>query len=321
MTGTLAALAGRAYGGVWEARRRAYAAGLLRPHRVPARVVSVGNLAVGGTGKTTLVLSLARRAREAGIDVAVICRRYRPGVRPGTAGAPRGDEELLYADALGEGHVRAGTSKWRDAHCAATEGRRLLIVDDGFSHWALARDLDIVLLDAHDPWAGGALLPAGRLREPRRALQRADWIVVSHAADVAAAGAAIAAVRPWAPAARFAAGRHRLARVRCLGGQDWVERGAAHVVTATGNPAAVGRSALEAGFAPVRVSSYRDHHWFRPGEIRREQEAAAADGATLVLTAKDAVRWPQADPSAAVLEVEWEWLIGGDELERQVGGA
>jgi tetraacyldisaccharide-1-P 4'-kinase len=90
--------------------------------------------------------------------------------------------------------------------------------------------------------------------------------------------------------------------------------GPARVVTATGNPEAVAASAREAGFDPVTLSAYRDHHWFSEREARRELEAAR--GATLVLTAKDAVRWPAGNGGHVVLEVAWEWLLGGDEAER-----
>ncbi len=313
MTRALSHAAAGLYAWGWDARRNAYARGWAPVRRVPARVVSVGNLAAGGTGKTTLTLALARQLLEAGCDAAVVCRRYRPGP------AGRGDEELLYAAALGEPRVVAGRAKWRLAAAAAAAGRELVIVDDGFSHWPLARDVDIVLLDARDPWAGG-LLPLGRAREPRRALQRAGWIVLSHASGAAEALRAAEALAAWAPAARFAAGHHRVTGVRALAGGAWTPRGPARVVTATGNPTAVARSAAEAGFAPVTLSAYRDHHWFSAAEARRERAAAAAGNATLLLTAKDAVRWPLRDDPAAVIEVDWAWWFGGDALVADVLG-
>ena len=293
-------------GAGWELRRRGHASGLLRRRRVAARVVSIGNLTVGGTGKTTLALHLASRALASGWNVAVVCREYQPG--PGG----RGDEALLLEGDLGQGRVFAGRSKWQLAERAARAGHDLVLVDDGFSHWPLERDLDLVLIDARDPWGGGALLPAGRLREPRRALQRADVVVVSRVRDAAEASARIAEVRPYAPAARFAAGRHRVMAVRGAHGEI-LARGAARVVTATGNPEAVAASAREAGSAPVTLSAYRDHHWFRQEEAH--QELAAAAGGTLLLTAKDAVRWPIGREGTAVLEVAWEWVIGGDLVE------
>jgi tetraacyldisaccharide 4'-kinase len=296
----------------WEARRRLYARGWRVPLHVPARVVSVGNLTVGGTGKTTLTLHLARKALERGIDAAVACRRYRPG--PGS----KGDEELLFERGLGPDRVFAGSRKRELAARAAALGKRLVIVDDGFSHWSLARDLDIVVLDAQDPWGGGRLLPAGRMREPRRALQRARVLVISRLEPGVDPAPLMDEASRYAPAARMAAGRHRITGVRGLTGEPRPARGAAVVVTGTGHPRAVLRTAREAGFDPVRLSPHRDHHWFRPAEAARERADARERGETVVLTAKDAVRWPEAaaGDDVAVLEVEWEWVEGGEAVER-----
>lgn len=303
----LAGFASSLVGTAWELRRRGHAAGLLRGRRVPARVISIGNLTVGGAGKTTLAIHLARRALEAGWNAAVVCRDYRPGPDG------RGDEALLLEAALGPERVFSGRRKVELAEAAARRGHDLILVDDGFSHWALERDFDVVLLDARDPWGGGALLPAGRLREPRRALQRADVLVASRVANTEEAARLLAEIAPFAPAALRAAGRHRVTAVRGAGGEASTARGPARVVTATGNPEAVAASAREAGFAPVTLSAYRDHHWFRAEEARRE--VAAAAGGTLLLTAKDAVRWPIPRGGAAVLEVDWEWVQGGDVVE------
>ena len=304
----LAALAGAAI----EGRRKLYELGILRPERVPVRTISIGNLSVGGAGKTTLVLHLAERARARGIAAAVVARRYRPG--PGG----RGDEELLYRAAVGQERVFAGRNKRLLARAAAAGGARLVLVDDGFSHWGLERDLDVVLLDRTDLWGGGRLLPAGRLREPVRAIQRAGVVVVTRLAATEDPEPLLAEVRGRAPAAWVAAARHAVAGVRALAGGAWAERGAARVVTATGNPDAVAASAAEAGFAPVALAAYRDHHWFTPAEARREHERAA--GGTLLLTAKDAVRWPERAPRerVAVLEARWQWVRHGDEAERRI---
>src|SRR5262249_27134304 len=112
--------------------------------------------------------------------------------------------------------------------------------------------------------------------------------------------------------------RHAVAGVRALSGGAWDGRGAARVLTATGNPAAVAASAAEAGFAPVALAAYRDHHWFTPAEGRREQELS--HGGTLVLSAKDAVRWPEGAPRerVAVLETRWQWVRHGEEAERRI---
>jgi tetraacyldisaccharide 4'-kinase len=311
VSGALGSLGAALYGAAWEARRRAYASGLARPRRVGARVVSVGNLTVGGTGKTTLTLRLARRARERGLAPAVVCRRYHPG--PGG----RGDEELMYRAALGAGCVFAGASKLESAGAAARAGFDPVIVDDGLSHWPLARDVDVVLLDAHDLTGGGRLLPAGRLREPLRALQRARAVVVSRLRAGEDPAPWLERARALAPGAMLAAGRHRVDRVRALDSGEVPPGARVRVVSATGNPAAVEASAREAGLEVSSASRWRDHHWFTPREAQQERVRAAGEGSWVLLTAKDAVRWPESvgPGGVAVLEVEWEWVVGGEAVE------
>ena len=296
----------------WNVRRKLYEIGLLTPERVPTRVVSVGNLTLGGAGKTTLVLHLTAAARTRGLDVAVVSRRYRPG--PGG----QGDEELLYLKTLERARVFSGANKRELARAAARAGAKLVLVDDGFSHWGLARDLDVLLLDRTDLWGGGRLLPAGWLREPLVALQRASVIVVTRLAPGEDPAPVLAEVRRRAPAAWIAAARHAPDGVCDLDGIPRAARGAARVLTATGNPGAVAASAREAGFAPVTLAAYRDHHWWSVAEAVREHAAAAAG--VLLLSAKDAVRWPPRAPRerVAVLATRWEWLSGGAEVERRV---
>jgi tetraacyldisaccharide 4'-kinase len=311
VTGALGSLGAALYGTAWELRRRAYASGVLRPRRVGARVVSVGNLTVGGTGKTTLALRLARRALERGLAPAVVCRRYHPG--PGG----RGDEELMFRSALGAERVFAGASKLESAGAAARAGFDPVIVDDGLSHWPLARDVEIVLLDARDLTGGGRLLPAGRLREPLRAMQRARAVVVSRLKEGEDPGPWLEQARALAPGALLAAARHRPKGVRPLGSGEVPAGARVRVVSATGNPAAVEASAREAGLEVASASRWRDHHWFTPREARQEAARAAGEGSWVLLTAKDAVRWPESAgwERVAVLEVEWEWVVGGEAVE------
>ena len=314
MNAVLAAAAA-GYGAAWELRRMFYARGWRRAERVAAQVVSIGNLTVGGTGKTTLTLHLGRMLAGRGAGFAIVCRRYRPGP------AGYGDEELMFTQAFGAARVYAGTVKRDLARRAAADGHAVVLVDDGFSHWQLERDVNLVLLDAQDPWGGGRLLPAGRLREPRRALQRADAVIVSRVAAESDAQALIAEGLRYAPAARGAAGRHRVTGVRSRAGVEAGHGARVWIVTATGNPFAVERSAREAGLVVAGVSRYRDHHWFSAREVRAEQARAAAAAARVLVTSKDGVRWPLADPEVLVLEVAWEWLAGGAQIEAAIDGA
>ncbi len=310
----LAALGEALYARAWEARRGWYAAGRARQERVDARVVSIGNITVGGAGKTTCVLHLAREAERRGANAAIVCRRYRPGPQG------EGDEERMYRAGVPGVRCHAGTSKRDLAREAAAAGAKLVLVDDGFSHWPLARDVDVVLLDRTDLFGGGRLLPAGRLREPLRALQRASAVAITRLEAGDDPAELIALARSYAPGALFGAATHRGAGVVSLDGRAVAASGPARVLTATGNPQAVARTAEQAGFGPVTLSAWRDHHWWSESEARREIERAA--GATLVLTRKDAVRWPlpATEGKVAVLEVEWAWVSGGEAIERLVFG-
>jgi tetraacyldisaccharide 4'-kinase len=165
-----------AYGGVIAARNLYYdrVSSAVRSAGVPA--ISVGNLTVGGTGKTPFVIEVVRRLRAWGHHPVILTRGYRG--QPGAVA----DEVLEFRDAVPDVPVVvnpdrvAGAAQARAQHNAGC-----LVLDDGFQHRRLARDLDIVLIDALNPWGGGCLLPAGRLREPAGSLRRADVLVITRA--------------------------------------------------------------------------------------------------------------------------------------------
>lgn len=168
-------------------RSLAYRSGVLRAHRAELCVVSVGNLTVGGTGKTPLALWLARRLGERGLRVAVLSRGYGGSRKEltivSTDGAPRvrpeevGDEPVMIAKSFAGPVIIA--PRRREAAAAAVQlGCDVAVLDDGFQHRALARDFDLVLFDGRR----GPLLPTGPLREAPRALRRADAVVLTGAA-------------------------------------------------------------------------------------------------------------------------------------------
>ena len=164
-----------------------------RPHRLSCPVISVGNLTVGGTGKTPVVAWLAGRLQRAGRHVGILTRGY--GRAIGSTGlvdldgvadpaACYGDEPVWLARQLPGVPVLVGSDRAANAHGALRHrGVDLLILDDGFQHWALARDLEIVILDGDRPFGIGRLLPLGTLREPVSALRRAQIILVRQTAD------------------------------------------------------------------------------------------------------------------------------------------
>ncbi len=180
---------GAIYGSFMRLRRRAYACGLLPAYRPRARVISVGNLSLGGEGKTPVVLYLARFLKEKGLRVAILTRGYR-GRAKGVVVASRGEGPLEPPEVIGdEAYLLASRSRVpvmvaRDrvlgAFWAIKEFEaEVLILDDGFQHLRLERDLDLVLFSATQKSLSERVFPAGRLREPKEALSWASAFVIT----------------------------------------------------------------------------------------------------------------------------------------------
>jgi len=165
------------YGAATHLRTRAYRTGLLRAKRLDGVVISVGNLTVGGTGKTPMVLWIAERLIAEGKKTAILTRGYRGDA---SAEGSTSDEVQLLQARLGDRVAfGVGADRWARGRELSAQGIDWFILDDGFQHIQLARDVDIVLIDATNPFGGGHLLPAGRLREPKSALARANLVVVT----------------------------------------------------------------------------------------------------------------------------------------------
>jgi tetraacyldisaccharide 4'-kinase len=177
------------YAALLRLRALAYGVGLLRSHRLPRPVIAVGNLTVGGTGKTPMVAYLARWLMARGKRVAVLSRGYGGSLKgaarivadgrtlllsPGEAG----DEPYLLANSIPGLMVVVGADRYR-AGCLALERLTpdIFILDDGFQHQRLKRDLNLLLVDCGRPFGSGRMLPAGILREPAAAVGRADLVI------------------------------------------------------------------------------------------------------------------------------------------------
>ncbi|MFZ0883768.1 MAG: tetraacyldisaccharide 4'-kinase, partial [Candidatus Acidiferrales bacterium] len=186
------------YRAVTHLRARAYRKGILKPRRLDATVISVGNLTVGGTGKTPMVLWIAERLASEGKNVGILTRGYRgrpTGSRESADAASSvstSDEVRMLQSRLADRVAfGVGADRYTNATRLAKRGVNWFVLDDGFQHLQLARDVDIVLIDATNPFGGGRLLPAGRLREPRSALARADIVVITRSNHAPAVEAAV----------------------------------------------------------------------------------------------------------------------------------
>lgn len=180
------------YSAVGRVRRALYRKGVFRVYRINAPVISVGNITTGGTGKTPLVAWIARAVASEGRRVCILSRGYaradadkRVVVSDGEQiladAIEGGDEPRLLAELLqGTASVISDADRVSAAHWAVEKlGSDAFILDDGFQHLRIARDLDVVTIDATNSWGGEKLLPVGRLREPLRELARADCLIIT----------------------------------------------------------------------------------------------------------------------------------------------
>lgn len=311
-----------------------YETGLCRRKTAGCPVISVGNLTVGGTGKTTVAAYLARRLQEEGRRVAIVSRGH--GRR---AGEPRiitdparavvaevGDEPLMLARRLPGCAV--GVGKWRERVIEQLLRAGLadvVILDDGAQYFRLARDVELLLVDALDDLAKQRLFPRGRLREPLRHLRRADAIIVTHA-DLAPAGriADIAElIGRLAPEAVLLECRHRPTRLRRLGAEeveppDELAGGRVLAFSGLGRPEAFAGTLASLGADVVGVA-FDDHHFYTEDDVvALRSRAESADCREIVTTAKDAVRLEGLPGSEGfrVLECELELLSGEEDLDR-----
>lgn len=325
------------YGAAVRVRAGLYRRGLRPVRRLPCAVIAVGNLTVGGTGKTPMTVCLASMLLRQGRRVAILSRGYRGGaeqiggvVSDGRRllmdAATAGDEPYMLATLLPEVVVAVGRRRFAVGQAVCRRYRPdVILLDDGFQHLALARDLNLVLLDHARPWGNGHLLPRGVLREPSAALDRGDAFVLTggtaadertvrllrarypgrpvwHArrvpvvCEVLASGAA-------APAGRPVGG----------GGYDpGLLRGRrVFVFCGLADNAAFERTVAELGGLPVGVRAFADHHRYSDRELADLGAAAVrARADMLVTTAKDFARcagrcdWPLA---LVVLGVELDF--------------
>jgi tetraacyldisaccharide 4'-kinase len=277
--------------------------------RLPAFVISIGNLAVGGTGKTPFALWLADHLKRRGLRVAVLSRGYgrsddkvaqvpRSG---GTLALVRqyGDEPVLMARKLEGVPVWVGRDRFQAGLAAVQVSHaQVLILDDGFQHLALERNLDLVLLDARHPFGNGSVLPRGPLREPVSHLQRASAFVLTRADDPVRAGATRRLLEEAFPGKPVFACRHRLAEPAAGLGRfrlpfERLIPGPAGAFSGIAKPEAFFEALRRQGITLSRQWAFPDHHVYRGedfdeilGTVRRDHLR------WLITTEKDAVRLP-----------------------------
>ena len=274
------------YGAAARLRARAYELGVLKQRRLHAKVISVGNLTVGGTGKTPMAVWIAERLIAEGKKAAILTRGYR-----GSAEA-EGDEVQLMKARLGDRvPLGVGADRYEQGRKLVPAGVEWFVLDDGFQHLQLARDVDVVLVDALNPFGGGRLLPVGRMREPKSALRRADVVLVTRSAHAPAIEAAVGRdvdapifyAQTALSSVRAALGEHR-DRELPMRPQDkrWF------AFCGVGNPTGFLTDLRAWGFNVVAQQFFRDHHRYTQADANQLAASARAAGAEgLLCTEKD----------------------------------
>jgi tetraacyldisaccharide 4'-kinase len=268
-------------------RRGMYSVGLLRRIRIQVPVLVVGNLTVGGAGKTPVAAWLARQLTRRGHRVGVVLRgyggRHSGRVRVVAAGddpVEVGDEALLHA--RNHPHVVViGADRVAAARLAEAQGSEVVVCDDGLQHLRLARDYEIVVVDAARGFGNGWLLPAGPLREPARRVERADAVVLTRRGHEE--GSRVRPRRPFVVDARLSVGTAVNLRSGERRGLGDFRGSPVHAVAALGNPQAF-FDALRGEGLDVVPHPLPDHAPIRPGA------PLLPDEATVLMTEKDAVK-------------------------------
>jgi len=273
------------YGAVTQFRVWLYAKGVFKPKRLNRPVISVGNLTVGGTGKTPMVIWLAERFLAEGKRVGILSRGYK-----GSAGT---SDEIEVMKFRLQNRALFGVGANRFAQGKKLEPNvDLFLLDDGFQHLQLARDLNILLIDASQPLALQTMLPTGRLREPRSAMVRADLLVFTRAETVPGTGAAIEKFQDYPV---FSAAT-RLLGFRCLGAAEGITPAEQlrvrpfYAFCGIGNPRAFYQDLKNWNVPLAGQCEFSDHHRYDSRDIAELETAARAAGAQALLTTeKDAM--------------------------------
>ncbi len=285
--------------------------------RLPCRVISVGNLTTGGTGKTPCAIALAEEAGRRGLRPVILTRGYK-GKAQGPVFVSRGEGPLLSVEEAGDepflmsgklpgvpivkGGDRYTSGIFTLEHltpCGWDPASVIFILDDGFQHWRLYRDEDILLINTAHPFGGGRLLPLGRLREPLTSMRRADIIVLTGVMDAGKGGEEVGRlgeeIRQYnASALVFHAG-YAPASCRRPSGEEmpggWLSGKRLYAFCGLGSPESFKKTLAAEGGILVGMRAFRDHHQYGPGDVTAVTTGARKAGADwIVTTEKDIIK-------------------------------
>jgi len=269
----------------------------IRPARLRAKVISVGNITLGGTGKTTLVEYLAEKLSAAGHQVAIISRGYKRDARqPGAQGL--GDEPAMLAKKLPQVKVVIDKNRIKAGQMAIQDyASDTLILDDGLQQWKIFKDLEIVTIDAGNPFGNYRMLPAGFLREPLSALKRADIFVLTQICLGQDLEGLTDKLKNINSRALIVESRHEPCGISRLDqaderlGWEFLKGKPVAIFSGIGNPEGFQNCICELGIKVVKYFRFTDHHDYTQADVLRiVREAKENNLQAIITTQKDAVK-------------------------------
>jgi len=297
--------------------------------RLPHKVISIGNITLGGTGKTPATIALAEEAKKRGFKPCILTRGYK-GKAKGPCFVSRGegplldeyqagDEAILMAEKLKGIPIIKAKDRYEAGIFAIQNlnSQILFILDDGFQHWGLLRDRDILLIDSINPFGNRRLLPLGPLREPINAINRADIVVITKADAIRnqdlETNSLIKEIRKYNTGAPICFAEHRPSKFISTGNTfplEWAKDKKFFSFCGIGNPHSFRGTLVSAGVNVTGSKMFRDHFRYRPGDIQTISMNAKRSGAGwIVTTEKDIMRLKGLDVPGNLVALAIEFII------------
>lgn len=298
--------------------------GTKKQKRLPARVISIGNITLGGTGKTPATIALTHEAKQRGFTPCIFTRGYggkakgpcfvSRGEGPLLNAYDAGDEAFLMAEKLkgipvvrGQNRYEAGMFALGNlrVQTAGPQSEWIFILDDGFQHWGLFRDMDILLVDGMNPFGNRKLLPLGYLREPVSEISRADIIVITNTPSLSGwkgesrqrseITELMKEIKQYNPTAPVFFSEHRPVGFTTVAGDsyplEWAKGREFYAFCGIGNPQSFGKTLASTGAKIKSLRTFRDHYRFSPDDMKTIAADAKKTGAAwIVTTEKDIMR-------------------------------
>ena len=311
------------YSGLIRFRNRLYDTGIFKAGQTGGFVISIGNITTGGTGKTPLVIWVYKFLAKQGIKCSILTRGYKA---ESSGESFRDEPELLQENCptarviVNADRLAAGIQAVRDF------GAKAIILDDGFQHRRLARDINIVCVDSSCPFGYGKILPAGFLREPPTSLKRATVIVLTRVdqVDEATLKQVTRQVRDLNPEAAIALTRHKVSKIQISSGReispDGLEGKKVYAFCGIGNPDAFFRTLEQSGANLTGRKIYDDHHRYSREDIKEiERESGKNEAELIVTTEKDYIKLGEEDLKCefevCMLKIDIDFTDGREQLE------